>query len=58
MHVLNAHNLSQCMNPTELQMKIHTMYKKTNFVENIEYTATSLSFCFQKQCERQGKNLD
>lgn len=29
---------------------------KTNSVNNIGYTATSVSFCFQKQCERQEKN--
>lgn len=28
---------------------------KTNSVKNIGYTATSVSFCFQKQCERQEK---
>lgn len=29
---------------------------KTNSVNNIGYTATCVSFCFQKQCERQEKN--
>jgi len=48
--------LTECIFPTKLHLRIHIL--KITSMKNIASIAVSVSFCFQKQYERQEKNLD